>query len=337
MPKIFITGSTGFLGRYICQEFSQRGYEVFALTRKNSNKTALLNNKVNIIEGDLDNEKTIYSCLRDNNIEQVIHAAAIVSDWGPRHIFHSINVRGTEKLLDACKRAKIKLFIYISTIDVMDYRRHHQVLAESFPYTKSKHNYQWSKTIAEVKSLLASDYFKVVVLRPAWIFGEGDKTLFPEIIHTLKQGLLPLPGKRGVYIPLIYVRNLAKFIGDIVSQIESLPSSIKINVSDDVKITWKQLIEILRKNFNPRALVINVPYSLSYIVAVILELLYRLLNIKTRPTLTTGSLPMLASSMEIDTTLMKKFLKSPLIPFESAISSTLAWHKVNLVSRKKGE
>ena len=54
MKKIFITGSTGFLGSCVVKLLVTTGYEIHCLTRKSSNLFRLNNilNKINLVELD---------------------------------------------------------------------------------------------------------------------------------------------------------------------------------------------------------------------------------------------------------------------------------------------
>lgn len=328
MSKIFVTGTNGFLGGYVAEELNRRGHEVFGLIRKHPDFLKVSNN-IKLLVGDLNSKELIYSYLSQNNISIIIHTAALVSDWDSKSKFYETNVTGTENLLDAAKRANIKAFINISTIDVMHYsRKKHNILLELTDYTNSKHHYQRTKTIAEVRALELTSYFKVITLRPAWIFGPKDKILFPEIIRSLNSGILPFPGKGDAYIPLIYVENLTNFIADIVDEIHILPNTLKINLSDDTKITWMELINLLMKNFNPKSKIIHTPYFIAYIIAFIFQFFYHIFKIKNRPPLTTISLTMLTSSIEVNNGLMKKYSKTKRVPFEEAMRRTIEWFRV---------
>jgi len=333
MKRIFVTGASGFLGSYICHALLERGYAVYGLVRELPSHENLIQS-VRYLEGSLDEKEKISSFLKENLLEMFVHTAAFVSDWGRKHIFYDTNLKGTENMLEASKEAGLKAFIHISTIDVMHYdRRGHHTLSELTNYSKSRYYYQNSKTLAEIKALEYSLYYKVVAIRPAWIFGPGDKTLFPEILKNLRQGFLLLPGKKNTYIPMVFAGSLSQFIVDLVDQIESLPNNLKINVADESAITWRELIDLLRKKFYPHAIVLNVPYRICFLLAVIIESLYKIFGIQKRPVLTTGSLPMVASSISVDRSLMKEFLILERPNFEETLQSTIRWYEGQLKQR----
>lgn len=327
MEKIFITGISGFIGSSIGTELISRGYLVYGLIRKKpDNSFRLINSKITLLIGDLSSRDFISDFLKENNITIVIHAAALVSDWGTKEMFYKTNVEGTENLLEACNKSNIKTFINISTIDVMFYtHKKHNILHESTLHTKSEHYYQLTKKIAEQKVLEFSEYFKVIALRPSWVFGPYDKTLFPEIIKYLQKGMVPIPGSGEALVPLIFIENLTNFIADIIMQKDFLENPIKINLADDIKITWNGLINILKEKLNLNAKIIHIPHLLYYIVALITQSYYQFFRIKNRPPLTIMSLPMLVSSIEVNTKEMKKYSKTKPVSFEDSIEKTVKW------------
>lgn len=331
MESIFITGASGFIGSYFCRDLVKKKYKAFGLMRRECDISIFEDFSPVLLNGDLSDINLLYKYLTENNISIVVHAAAYVSDWGDKGIFYNTNVLGTENILEACKRAKIKSFIYISTIDVIHYiRKRHNILFEETPHTKSEHYYQLTKKVAEIKALNYSQYFKVITIRPAWVFGPRDRILFPEIINYLRKGILPLPGKGDAYIPLVYVENLSKCLVDVIEQIEVVSNSSKINIADGVKIKWNELIEILKEEFNPKCKIIHIPYFIYYFLASIIEFIYIFFHIKKRPPLTTISVPMIASSIEINNNLISIYSKSTKINFQDAISKTIEWFKMKI-------
>ncbi|MDO8559656.1 MAG: NAD-dependent epimerase/dehydratase family protein [bacterium] len=338
MAKVLVTGANGFAGRSICKVLALHGYQVYALVRKISVHTQLFvnNPRITLLQGDLSSAEALFDLLEKNEIEHVIHSAAVVSDWGPKEIFYEVNVNGTRRLLEASRLAAIKNFLYISTIDVLDYKHgKHTVLSETTPYTSSGHPYQKTKLLGELAAVDSREYFKVVILRPAWLFGPGDKTLIPEIIHNLKQGFLLLPGKKDTYIPLLYVENFAFFVRNVLDRIDGLPSGTKMNLCDDAKITWRQFVTFFKPACNAKAVVVNIPYVLGYVASLLFENYHRLLGIKTRPMITRSSLSMVTSSLEVDSSSMKQHLDNGFLSFEKAMDRTVAWFNINYCLRKE--
>ena len=69
--NIFITGSTGVVGRPLLRKIVEQGHNVFALSRSKNNDPLFSDLGVTKIEGDLFSEST-YDHLSDKNIDAIL-------------------------------------------------------------------------------------------------------------------------------------------------------------------------------------------------------------------------------------------------------------------------
>lgn len=141
--KIFITGGTGFLGRFLLAKLMRMGNlgEILVLSRPKKQKTntermeELFNgilfdkmshfdpkfkNKIRVVNGDIEKEGLEMSDedreYIQNEVEVIIHAAATVRFDETLKKAININIRGTRDILDVAVGAKkLQNFIYIST------------------------------------------------------------------------------------------------------------------------------------------------------------------------------------------------------------------------------
>ena len=138
--NVLLTGFTGFLGAHILDSFlkKEKG-RIYCLIRDKNDMPAeqrlknvlnfyfenkydkYIGNRIILIKGDitLDNlglDNIQYNDL-GNNIDTVIHSAALVKHFGTFKEFQDININGTQKIVDFCKQFNKKL-LHISTISV---------------------------------------------------------------------------------------------------------------------------------------------------------------------------------------------------------------------------
>lgn len=121
--KIFLTGGAGFVGRNLARQLISEGNNVTILDNLSNSSLILINdliqNGVNFIKGDIRNFDSLESAIHGN--ELVIHLAAKTSVQesieNPYSTF-DVNVNGTENVLKACIKHKIKNFIAISSAAV---------------------------------------------------------------------------------------------------------------------------------------------------------------------------------------------------------------------------
>ena len=120
--NILVTGGTGYIGGRIANYIEEKkpGVNIFLTTRDISQKLPSWTKKFTILQMDLLNEGSINNCLRDRNIDVIIHLAAsneIESIDNPR-LALDVNTLGTYKLLNLAHANNINKFVYFSTFHV---------------------------------------------------------------------------------------------------------------------------------------------------------------------------------------------------------------------------
>ena len=109
--RALVTGGGGFLGRAIVEQLLERGDEVVLLSRGRYEAVEALGARG--VQHDLRQREGLEKHLE--GVDVVFHVASKTGVWGPREEFFSINVGGTENLLDAARAAGVKRFVYTSS------------------------------------------------------------------------------------------------------------------------------------------------------------------------------------------------------------------------------
>ncbi|THF98825.1 hypothetical protein TEA_001757 [Camellia sinensis var. sinensis] len=146
--------------------------------------------------------------------EVVFHMAAPDSSINNHELHHSVNVKGTQNIIDACVEHKVKRLIYTSSPSVVFDGVHGIINGdESLPYP-AKHNDSYSATKAEGEALVikSNDINGLLTccIRPSSIFGPGDKLLVPSLVSAARAGKLKfLIGDGKNMYDFTYVENVA--------------------------------------------------------------------------------------------------------------------------------
>jgi len=118
-PTIFLTGSSGRIGRRVLNKLLSRGYRVRALVHKNKPQ-GLVDGDVEFLQGDILDRNQMIAAAQGSQI--ICHLAATF-DMFPPVVFEKDNtslfdniLRGTFNLLEAARcLSDLKLFIFTST------------------------------------------------------------------------------------------------------------------------------------------------------------------------------------------------------------------------------
>lgn len=162
MKKIAITGANGFIGKELCRQFYQSGWQVFALQRDISNEHT---KGISYISFDLKNP--VFDQWKD--FDFVIHAAYFPFRKGNNSMDY--NIKASKMLIDYCRSRKIN-FVHISSLSAS-------------PEALSV----YGKTKYEIEKYLDAERELVIV--PGLVIGKGG--LFFSIYQLLKKfKILPL-------------------------------------------------------------------------------------------------------------------------------------------------
>lgn len=258
MKKIFITGSTGFVGRHLITELSKRNIPFIAGERS--------------LYGDFVNQKNWAHIL--DGCDSVIHLAARVhvmdeTSSDPLSEFRKMNVEATINLAHVAKKIGVKRFILISSIKVNGEETVDRPFnASDTPYPQDPYGISKMEAEIELLKLHAPGIFEVVIIRPPLIYGPGVKANFEKLFQYA--GLkIPMPfglveNKRS----LVSVLNLVDLI--MTTLIHPRAGGEIFMVSDDRDLSLSKLIRLMAKVQKKKAFLLPVPVGLMKFAATML-------------------------------------------------------------------
>lgn len=151
--SILITGGAGYIGSHTCVELIQAGYEVIVIDNFcNSNRDVIdriekiTDKKVQLYDFDLTNKNDVESIFEKEDIEAVIHFAALKAVGESVELpieYYINNLVGTLNLLDVMKRNNVKKMIFSSSATVYGKNTkmplvEDNLLSATNPYGKTK-------------------------------------------------------------------------------------------------------------------------------------------------------------------------------------------------------
>ncbi|MEF9427455.1 MAG: NAD-dependent epimerase/dehydratase family protein, partial [Candidatus Mariimomonas ferrooxydans] len=120
--NIMITGGLGYIGGRIASYLKEKEPDshIFLTTRKRNRRLPSWTDKYTVLQMNLLDEDSIANCLKDMNIDVIIHLAALneIDSMKDPALALEVNTQGTYKLLSVANRKKIDRFVYFSTFHV---------------------------------------------------------------------------------------------------------------------------------------------------------------------------------------------------------------------------
>ncbi|MEZ4518611.1 MAG: NAD-dependent epimerase/dehydratase family protein [Chloroflexota bacterium] len=220
---ILVTGSTGFIGQTLSRALAESGHEWRAYSgRMNAPQTLRIE-----LEG----------------IDTVIHLAGIEARGRSRMLQH-VDVEGTQRLIEECRRAGVGRLIVPSRLNADPYAMQRLLRAKG-----------------EVERLVQHSGIPYTILRSATLYGRNDR--FSEIILSLALWSWPLvwlPGGGRVAMQPLWVDDFARCLVNALDRTD-LTNQI-VTLAGQERFTYQQIVRVILENRGLKRLMFPIPGAL---------------------------------------------------------------------------
>jgi nucleoside-diphosphate-sugar epimerase len=253
-PLVALTGATGFIGQYLLKELPKRGYRLRVLLRR---PTMLPEGCASAVIGDLAKPYNMAEALA--GVDAVIHSAGIASTMSglPEDDYRVFNTEATVKFARAAERARVKRFVFLSSIRAQSGPIAEGVLTEERE-PQPTDAYGRSKLAAEQG--LAETTLDWVALRLALVYGPGVEGNMARLVKLARSPYpLPLAGLKAEH-SLLALDNLVEAIDKVLAAQE--PLKRPLIVADPKPLTLGAIVAAMRQGLGRRAALFYVPKPL---------------------------------------------------------------------------
>ncbi|MFC1529921.1 NAD-dependent epimerase/dehydratase family protein [Gemmatimonadota bacterium] len=280
---ILVTGANGFVGAAIARSLIADGRETRGLVRRSSELERLEGLNPPLRYADIGDWRALKGTLED--VETIVHCAAMASDWGSRAEFHRVNVGGVESLVEAARRSgTVRRIIHLSTANVAG-EGSRDAAENDVSRERLRFDYSRSKLDAEAaaEKLCADHGIELTILRPAAVYGPGDRKWSYRMIEAIARGRWPLvSGGRALFAPL-YIDNLCRAVALAIDREEA---GGVWNITDGIAVSWREFSGMIADHLGVNRRFRSVPYALAFPGGAMMEMVYRLPLLRGEPKLT---------------------------------------------------
>lgn len=261
-----VTGASGFIGTYMCQELRRQGAKVTALLRKESS-------------GEWDacvfcklGEHVIPShIMKDVDIVFHLagHAHSISEDVAEDNLYFLTNVNGTRDLLQASKNEDVEKFVYFSSVKSMGEEATERLDEAADP--KPLSSYGKSKLEAENLVINGGYVASPTVLRLPMVYGASEKGNLPRMVNAISKNWFPPFPKIKNKRSMIHVDDVVQ--GAILAATNQVSARKTYILCDDIDYSTRQLYEIICMSIGKKVPSWGVPVFMFYLLAKVGDLL----------------------------------------------------------------
>ncbi|MFE3322186.1 NAD-dependent epimerase/dehydratase family protein [Nocardia sp. NPDC059195] len=323
---VLVTGSTGFVGGAIVRGLVQRGVPVRAMVRDSTVAPA----GAEVAVADLGDTAALARAV--TGVRAVVHAAALLGEFGRPAEFFAVNVAGTDRLVQEAAAAGVERFVFIgSPSALMAPDGGDQVgIDETVPYPdRFLNSYCETKAVAEQLVLAANaPGFTTCSLRPRAVWGPGDRRgPIVQILAKLRAGRLPdLSGGRDVRASLCYIDHLVDAVG-LVLEAENVGGRAYFVADAEPVSVWPTL-DAVAERFALARPSVTVPAPVLGGALAAIETLWRIPAVAQRwtPPLSRYAVALVTRSATYDISRAERELGyRPDVPFATGLDNFHRW------------
>ena len=327
LPRIYLTGGSGFIGCQLARYAVERGYPITVTGAVNNDAErarveSLERSGLPVTVVSLDDEVALPRSLAGHEV--VIHLAAAQHEAeAPESHFRRVNVGGTLRLLESSIAAGVRRFVHGSTIGVYGAARD-GVLDETSPLAPDN---RYGRTKAEAERIVRSNarVIETSIVRISETYGPADLRLL-KLFRAIERGrYLTLGAGRNEH-QLIYVDDLAEGLLLAASSPEAIGETFVL--AGEERLTTDAMAAAV-------AAALGVPRSPPHVPlwpfaagAVLCEALCKPLGVK--PPLNRRRLDFFRKSFRFSTAKARERLTfAPHVPFAEGARRTAEWYRAN--------
>ncbi len=249
--KIFLTGSTGFVGKRILQDLLENKYQVRCLVRQGSEKKIVHCKDAEIVNGDITDVSSLDGKLA--GCDAVINLVGIIREFPSKGItFEKLHYEGTVHLVRAAQAQEVRRFVQMSTLGA---RR------------DGKTQYQQTKFRAE--EFVRKSGLDYTIFRPSVIFGPEDKfvNLFVKMLKL--QQFVPVIGSGRYLLQPVAVDTVSMGFVKSMEQKDAIGKTF--DVGGPERLEFNQIIDIIGEVICAPPHKIHIPASIMRLMAEMLD------------------------------------------------------------------
>lgn len=278
--KIFLTGGTGFIGRYTTEMLSKTNHQVKLLTRNTSNISSFNYPNIKFVEGDLEDKSTLLKGAE--GCDSIINIAGHYTFWeSDNKIYSNVNITGTRNVLECALESGVKKIVHISTVGVFGKPDEQPFNEESKPGKEKFSEYFRTKYEGD---RIAWDLFEkrnlpLVVIYPVCVLGAGDTKASGRYIKDLINRKLPATVFKDEIFSFVHVKDVAQAIINALEKENNIGEKYLVG---NYRYKWKEINKMVSEISGVTLPKFNMPDYLTMLNAYILT---GLANLTKRPPL----------------------------------------------------
>ena len=236
---ILITGGTGFIGNVLIRQLSDLGYPIKLLLRPSKESPIIPTGiPIDVAITSLSDTKGVRAAMK--GVDVVFHLASAES-LGRKAQLTSVDIQGTQAIVQAASQAKIERLVYLSHLGVDR--------ASAYPLLQAK-------AIAE--HAIKTSKIPYTIIRSAVVYGEGDHfTNGLAFLLKVSPYFVMLPDDGSVLLQPIWVEDLVTIMKWSLDMAQTINETIEVGGPE--YLSFKEICMMIAEKIKINRKYIEVP------------------------------------------------------------------------------
>lgn len=318
VKSVFVTGGSGFVGGPLIRRLMAQNIRIVALARSDASARVVKNLGAEVCRGDLQDGTAITQGMR--GCDTVFHIAGHLTEWESYDVFYKTNVVGTRTMLAAAKAVGASTFVAVGAsavimgppVSMKNVSEDLPLQAPSWgPYIATKA--EADQLVREANSL----GLRTAVIRPSLIWGEGMPTL-KDMIAAAKSGNFALPNGGTNLASPSHVDNVVECM--LLAEQKGRGGEA-YHVTDGEERSLKEVLNDLLNTQGVHPIKRSAPFALAWSMATVMESIWHLFGIRSKPPVTRQTLRMIGRDFTLDTSKARRELGyTPIVTWDEGIA-----------------
>lgn len=242
---ILITGATGFIGEKLVESLKDK--KLRCLVRENNVVDFLKRSNVELFYGDITDKASVDKAVEGCDV--VVHLAGELRSVRFKTNY-KINVLGTQNIVDACVKHKIKKLVFTSSIMATN---------------KQRGVYGETKLMAE--NIVKESPISKVILRPTMVYGSGRSTFMNLVNYVKKLPVVPVLGNGKATIQPVYIDDVIFAIKESINLKEDGTFNI---AGPQEPFSFNDMLDMIGELLGVKKKKLHIPYTVAKFSALFL-------------------------------------------------------------------
>ncbi|MGH8485008.1 MAG: NAD-dependent epimerase/dehydratase family protein, partial [Pseudomonas sp.] len=256
----------------------------------------------------------------------VVHCAGAVGNWGRYQDFYQGNVVVTENVVEACLKEHVRRLVHLSSPSIYFNGRSQLNIREEQVPRRFHDHYGATKYLAEQKVFGAQEFgLEVLALRPRFVTGAGDVSIFPRLLQMQRKRRLAIIGNGLNKVDFTSVQNLNEALLSAVFADEgALGQAYNISNGHPLPL-WDVVNYVMRQMHLPQVTRYR-SYGLAYSLAALNEGACMLWPGRPQPTLSRLTMQVMSKDFTLDISRARQLLNyRPTVSVWTALDEFCGW------------